>query len=181
MMAPTIRRLQQQDAGLYHSLRIEMLREAPLSFITSLEEVIELPVASVLPALGFTPESAGNLMLGAFLDGRLIGSAGISIPKRRQEQHRATVVSTYVSRCYGRRGIGAALMEALITTALQRPDLEQLHLTVTADNEPAVALYRRLGFIAYGLEPGAIKIGDARYDKLHMYLPIQSASITMVP
>jgi hypothetical protein len=166
-----IRRLLADDAAAYHALRLEMLRTAPSSFITSLDEVCMLPVESVLSALGFGDGTAENIMLGAFLpDGKLVGSAGLSRSRRRNERHRATVVSTYVEPGHTGRGVATVLMRQLIATAMAQPELEQLHLTVTATNAPAVKLYRKLGFIECGLEPAAIKIEDAHHDKLHMHL-----------
>lgn len=96
--------------------------------------------------------------------------------RRRHEQHRAMVVSTYVRRNYAGRGVGTALLRELIAAAQAHPALEQLHLTVTAGNDSAVLLYRKLGFHLGGVEPEAIKIGEVRYDKLHMHLPLKNGT-----
>jgi ribosomal protein S18 acetylase RimI-like enzyme len=171
-----IRKLTEEDASAYHALRLEMLREAPSSFVTSLDDVVMLPVESVFPSLGLTPPDSRNLMLGAFFEDTLIGSAGLSMSRRRHEQHRATVVSTYVRRSHAGRGVGTALMREVIAAARANPALEQLHLTVTVGNDSAVLLYRKLGFHSCGVEPEAIKIGELRHDKLHMYLPLSRTS-----
>jgi ribosomal protein S18 acetylase RimI-like enzyme len=176
-----IRKLTKQDAGAYHALRLEMLREAPSSFVTSLEDVVKLPVESVFASLGLTPPGSGNFMLGAFIEETLIGSTGLSISQRRNEQHRATVVSTYVRRNHAGRGVGTALMRELIAAAQAHPALEHLHLTVTVGNDSAVLLYRKLGFHPCGVEPEAIKIGEVRHDKLHMHLPLLPVTRTGGP
>ncbi len=53
-------------------------------------------------------------------------------------------------------------------TALLGPDLRQITLTVTANNEAAVGLYRAAGFEAYGLERCALMVDGVMYDNVHM-------------
>ncbi len=49
-----------------------------------------------------------------------------------------------------RRGVGTALLAAVVETAWTLIGLERLQLTVFADNAPAIALYRRFGFATEG-------------------------------
>ncbi len=49
-------------------------------------------------------------------------------------------------------------------------ELEQLVLTVTRTNEAAAKLYKSAGFVTFGLEPRAIKVDGAYFDKEHMVL-----------
>ena len=49
-----------------------------------------------------------------------------------------------------RRGIGTALLRELVDAADNWLGLVRLELQVFADNEPAIALYRRLGFEVEG-------------------------------
>ena len=48
------------------------------------------------------------------------------------------------------------------------PGLEQLQLSVQADNAHAMRLYERAGFTAWGREPRALRVGCAYHDKVHM-------------
>ena len=50
-----------------------------------------------------------------------------------------------------RRGVGTALLRAILELADNWLDLRRLELTVFADNEPAIALYERHGFVREGL------------------------------
>ena len=43
------------------------------------------------------------------------------------------------------------------------------HLTVTAGNVAAINLYRRCGFVQFGLEPMAVRVGEEYFDKIHMW------------
>ena len=51
---------------------------------------------------------------------------------------------------FQRRGIGAALLAALIEAADRWFNLRRLELTVYVDNEPAIALYTKFGFVIEG-------------------------------
>ena len=47
-------------------------------------------------------------------------------------------------------------------------------LTVTAGNDAAFNLYRRCGFIQFGLEPMAVRVGEEYFDKIYMWREIQA-------
>ena len=152
-----------------------MLREQPSAFVTSLEDVAEKPVESVLPALGLAPGSEDNMMLGAFDAGeKLVGVAGFIVSSKRQERHRGNVVGMFVDSAFTGLGVGTALMQALIREAEHLSFLEQLHLRVTVGNEAALRLYVRNGFVPGGIEVRATKIGTAYYDAMHMHRPLRT-------
>src|SRR5262245_55000675 len=69
-----------------------------------------------------------------------------------------------VGRLHDRRrhGVGSALMAGTIEHARTRVD--QLHAAVVLTAEAARALYRKLGFQPYGLEPRALKVGQEYFD-----------------
>ena len=66
------------------------------------------------------------------------------------------------------RGIGKALLKEFDTLVRKLPGLEQVVLSVTADHAAAVKLYEGAGFVRYGLQPRAIKIGEQYHDKALM-------------
>jgi ribosomal protein S18 acetylase RimI-like enzyme len=66
--------------------------------------------------------------------------------------------------------LGRALLQAVIDYARDRGKLEQLVLTVTRSNQPAIELYRSAGFRTFGMEPRALKVGGDYFDKEHMIL-----------
>ncbi len=62
---------------------------------------------------------------------------------------------------YRRRGIGKALLEALIEAADRWLGIARLELTVFTDNEAAIGLYRQAGFVTEGvLKSYALRDGD---------------------
>lgn len=84
----------------------------------------------------------------ADLDGRIIGDAMLGLSKGRRA-HTASI-GMGVHDDFAGRGIGTALMAALIDTADNWLDLKRLELSVWADNAPALALYRKFGFAEEG-------------------------------
>lgn len=159
-----IRRLQPSDAAIYRSLRLRALREHPEAFTSSFEEDSQEPVASSQKRL------EGKVkMWGAFDGDALVGLVGLDREARAKNRHKATVVGMYVAPEAGRRGIGKALLDALLDEA-RADGIELLVLTVTAGNDGARDLYVRSGFKTFGVEPGAIKVEGRAYDKDHMVL-----------
>jgi L-phenylalanine/L-methionine N-acetyltransferase len=84
----------------------------------------------------------------AVLDGRVVGSAGISQQTGRRRH--AAGLGMCVHDDFHRRGIGSAVIAALIDAADNWFDLKRLELTVYVDNAPAIALYRKFGFEVEG-------------------------------
>lgn len=88
----------------------------------------------------------------AVFEGRIIGSAGIQQHKGRRRH--AGEVGMSVHDDFHGRGIGAALMAALIDVADNWLDLKRLELTVYVDNAPAIRLYQKFGFEVEGTRRG---------------------------
>ncbi len=90
----------------------------------------------------------GGVAIVAVLDGRLVGSADVTQYKGRRSH--AGGIGLIVHDDFHRRGIGAALLAALIDTADNWLNLTRLELTVFVDNEPAIRLYKKFGFAIEG-------------------------------
>jgi len=112
------------------------------------------------------------LMLGAFVDGRMAGTAVFqAVHPGDRARHRAGV-GISILRAYWNRGIGTAMMRALIDAA-RTTSLEQLELSVVSTNESAIRLYQSCGFEAYGRHLRMMKYRDGTYaDALLMMLDL---------
>ena len=112
-----------------------------------------------------TERSSNEVELVAVIDGRIVGSAGVSaVRSRRKVVHRARFGISILKEYWG-MGIGRVLMEASIDCARQA-GYSQLELEVVADNERAASLYRRAGFEEYGRNPRGYKSASAGYQEL---------------
>lgn len=86
--------------------------------------------------------------LAAELEGGLVGLASVDQSKRRRSH--AGYIGMSVHDSYRRRGVGSALMAALIDLADNWLNLKRLELTVFADNAAAIGLYEKFGFAVEG-------------------------------
>ena len=171
-MAPTepiIRTLLPAEAAAFWSLRLRALREHPEAFASSAEEEENVPLDVVRARLDSQSPST-NLVLGAFVDDKLVGMTGLRRDTFRKAAHKARLWGMYVSPEFQARGIGKRLLEAAIDASRKMGGVEQLHLEVMVDNSRARALYQALGFQSYGVEKRALRIGDVYVDEELMFL-----------
>ena len=116
-------------------------------------------------SLAETERSCNEVELVAIIDGRIVGSAGVSaVRSRHKVAHRARFGISILKEYWG-MGIGRALMDASIACARQA-GYTQLELEVVADNERAVSLYRHAGFEGYGCNPRGYWSASAGYQEL---------------
>lgn len=87
---------------------------------------------------------ATHRMLVAEIDGRIAGSIGLMLYRNRRAHVGAIGMS--VDERFQRRGVGSALMAAVIDLADNWYNLRRLELEVYTDNAVAIRLYQRFGF-----------------------------------
>ena len=88
----------------------------------------------------------GSASLVATSGGQVIGCTTVERLQRRHAH--AGRISMGVHDAWIRQGVGAALLRAILDVAHRSLGLCQLELLVHADNAPALALYRRHGFVS---------------------------------
>jgi putative acetyltransferase len=84
----------------------------------------------------------------AVLDGRIVGCADVTQYQGRRRHSGG--IGLCVHDDFHGRGIGSAMMAALVELADDWLDLKRLELTVHTDNAPAIRLYRKFGFEVEG-------------------------------
>lgn len=157
-----IRRLDAGDTGLYREIRLEALKNSPESFGDSFEDQMDAPDKV------FQERLKKNIVFGAFVGDELVGTAGLFLEGSRKAKHRARMWGIYVKKEFRGKGIADDLIASVVNYA--RSCSEQLHLEVTTINSSALKLYERHGFVAYGKDPRALKIGTEYYDEYLMAL-----------
>lgn len=96
--------------------------------------------------------SDNEIEIIALVDGKVAGSAGIdAVGTKDKLRHRAEFGISLLKEYWG-LGLGRALTEACIQCA-KEAGYAQLELSVVADNERAIALYEKEGFVEYGRNP----------------------------
>ena len=171
MTHPTIRRLGPADAALWREIRLAALHSAPEAFGQTFEH------ASAQPFEHFERAVSGpHPIFAAEIHGGLVGSAGFYVMDGPKTSHRGQLWGMFVAPEHRKAGIGKALIEAVLGYARGRVD--QVHLTVVAENAGAYRLYRRMGFQAYGLEPRALRYNGRDYDEILMVRALDAAVLT---
>ena len=87
--------------------------------------------------------------LVACVEGEVVAMAGLELFKSARRRHVGYIGLAVHDKWQG-KGVGTALMKALIDLADKWLDLSRLELTAFVDNEPAVKLYKKLGFSIEG-------------------------------
>ncbi len=165
-----IRRLTESDADSFWALRLRSLREEPMAFARSFEEDRTTPIEDIVRDFRTRWNSPESFILGAFIEGQLMGLVGFYRETRIKLRHKGGIWGMYVAPEARGQGLGRALLVELIARARQLPGLEQLHLSVVTRQLAARKLYESCGFVCYGLERWAFKLGDEYLDDEHLML-----------
>ena len=176
-----LRLLGPDDAERFQRLRLRGLQNTPEAFGTTYEEDLALPLAVVAERLQPARAPAGRAVVGAFLDGVLVGFAGCMQEPKRKSRHKAVVWGTYVAPEARGRGVGRRLLERLIGEARGWDGVERLTLSVVERAHAARRLYAALGFEPFGREPDAFRQGAARDAALHLALALRGGGDADAP
>ena len=74
-----------------------------------------------------------------------------------------------VLAAYRGQGVGEALIRTALKAA-QEKGLTRIELTVREHNKPAIALYKKFGFVAEGIHKNAVRI-DGQYEN-HIFMAL---------
>lgn len=146
-MAALIRPLTPEDAPAFAVVRARALIEVPHAFTNNPGE--DRPIAETARSL----EGEGYAVFGAFDEGQLVGIAGLIREPRIKLAHIARAVET----------------------ARAWPGLTRVRLSVSAEATAARRVYESLGFVAWGVEPDALRTGGRSFDEVYLSLALARA------
>lgn len=143
----TFRLTELEDAPLLTRwlLDPEILRWFPMINAKEVEDAVRVWV-------GYSRQGAG---LTALWNGKPCGMANLYIQPYQKLKH-TCLFSVIVESSMRGKGVGSALISALMKHAKEKFGIEILHLEVY-ENNPAKKLYQRLGFTEFGCQSHFIK------------------------
>lgn len=156
-----LRILSQEDAQSFQQVRLRALTDHPESFGMAAEEEARMTLEQVASLLAPHPK---RFTLGAFEGGKLIGFAGFYQMDRIKMRHKGHIWGMYVAPEGRGKGVGRALLEAIIERARTIDGVEEVVLAVTVGNDYARQIYIAAGFVPYSIEPRLIRVGRKDYD-----------------
>ena len=137
-------------------------------FMARYPEEIVRPVETEAEILDKICEDEEEFMIAAFWEGRLIGCCSVQrMGAHIKTRHRGGFgISIQQSFCNA--GLGGMMMEEMLETVKQT-HFEQIELGAFEDNEKAIHLYEKYGFVTWGRQPRAFKLKDGSYrDEIQM-------------
>ncbi|WP_298821110.1 GNAT family N-acetyltransferase [uncultured Roseibium sp.] len=163
-----VRRIGSDEVEVFKRIRLEALQLEPNSFASSYEDWIELSDDEWRRRMR-------NPVLVAFLDDQPVGITGLLRQSASKMAHRATIVMVYVRESLRGKGIAKDLLEAVVGEA-RVLGIQQLELSASAENLPALRFYRREGFVEAGRIPGGFIQEGRLVDDIMMIRRLEAAA-----
>ncbi len=92
----------------------------------------------------------GSYQLAACAGDEFVGQLGVDTFPNHPRRRHAAEIGMAVRDDWQGKGVGTALMQAAVDLADKWLNLSRLELEVYVDNEPAIRLYKKFGFVIEG-------------------------------
>ncbi|MGB3327757.1 MAG: GNAT family N-acetyltransferase [Thermomicrobiales bacterium] len=158
----------------WHALRLRALKDHPDAFGASWAAYAATSLDEARAGF-FARQGPRSRTWGAFApDGTLLGTAGLFCDDGPKMAHRAHIWGMYVAPEARGQRIAERLIAVAIAFARSIDGILQVHLAVTSHNTSAKRLYRRMGFVTYGVEPRVLIVEGTGYDEDLMVLMLDA-------
>lgn len=115
--------------------------------------------------LSAIPENVYSLV--AVVNNEVVGQIGFTAVQHARRNHVGSFGMAVKDECHG-KGIGSELLNAVTELADNWLNLRRIELTVFTDNEPAIALYKKFGFVIEGEAREFAFLGGVYLDAYYM-------------
>jgi ribosomal protein S18 acetylase RimI-like enzyme len=168
MGSVAVARLTEDDVTAFVAFRKKMLMNAPWAFAATVDDDVAIDPKFVSARLA----DLYNAVFLAKAAHEIIGAVGVFRQQSAKFAHRATLWGFFVDEGRRGRGVGRALLVELLALVRRWDGVEYIDLGVSEAAPEAQHLYRSLGFVAWGREPGATAFEGRRLDEIHMTLRV---------
>jgi len=140
------------------------------NFLTFGKEGISYTIQQEKVLLRNMKETDGNFMIGGYINKKLVTVASITSSSKERLKHKADI-GISVLKDYWNIGVGSQMMEYLISLCKEN-SFRKIDLLVYENNERAIKLYKKFGFVKEGLLTRDVLIDGVFYSSYHMGLKI---------
>lgn len=168
-----VRPLTATDAAAYRHVRLTVLQNDPLAFVTTAAEFEARTLESVAGQIA--PKETA-VTFGALLNGELVGILTLVREMRPSIRHRADIYGVGVLPRARGQGAGDALLRAATAQAQAWEGVSIINLAVMETQGTARRLYEWHGFSVWGTQPDAVRHGEQRYAEHWLSRPVESFS-----
>ncbi len=167
VLTSVVRRLVDADYESLREIRLEALCLHPEYFSAELE------IEEAFTREQWLSRLASAATFGGFANGALDGVVVFVKPSSKKTRHTGELGAMYVRAAARGTGLSDALIEAIIGHAIN--EVEQLKLTVNAENARAIRFYERHGFRTIGKYPNSLRVGGRTYEELIMFRAVSNS------
>ena len=111
--------------------------------------------------------TAKSVLYLAFENSEIAGTAHLTSIERKELDHTVTLGLNVKKGLRGRR-IGSALLRNLMDWAKKKTAIERIELEVLANNQHAISMYEKVGFVKEGVKKSAVKKSSEYIDIIIM-------------
>jgi len=155
-----VRSVLPEDTKSFHELSAEIVGER--EYMITLPEEFLFTEEQERIWLRHHNDRPRAIFLLAFAQSMLVGYLHFACEERRRRAHSGTF-GMAVRKEWREKGVGRALLQALLDWAQDNPDVEKVWLEVFATNSSGIHLYESLGFVEEGRLSKEIKIAPGHY------------------
>ncbi len=148
-----IRKITIEDWETLRSIRLEALGRSPEAFSSKYADAVRITEEEWKKQLA----GLNNSFFMAYDGEQPVGMARLSTHQPELPANAALIASVYVTEQVRGKGVGRALLAAVIDHAKTIAGISQLQLSVRKSQQPAVKLYQSLGFTKVGAEGQGIE------------------------
>ncbi len=155
-----VRSVLHEDTRGLQELSTEILRER--EFMITQPEEFQFTEEQERAWLQQHNDNPGMISLLAFAQKTLVGYLQFACEERRRRAHSGKF-GMAVRKEWREKGVGGALIQALLDWAWDNPQVEKVRLEVFATNSRGIHLYQKLGFVEEGRLLKEIQIAPRQY------------------
>jgi RimJ/RimL family protein N-acetyltransferase len=163
-----IRNVKLEDAEVLLDIGRAVISEGEY-FIAVSEEVEKTSIHVEKERIQGILDNTKETLIVAEVNGAVVGSIEFRSQTRKRLSHTGSV-SMSIRKNYRGKGIGKALLKALLEWAEENPLIEKVSLGVFSTNQRAISLYKQMGFVEEGRLIREYKLNNGEYmDDVLMY------------